>query len=472
MLFLKSSPITDSIQKPVKNNKKPSFPKNTKTGVQQRDTKETVWLETLYQREKENFSENEPKPKFVWVHITCVLFIPELYFKDSLNVTNIGGIENLDRERFDQECELCELKGCGAVITCAKSNCKKVFHAECARQSGYYLESKENEQGQFVYHIYCDKHIPLKLKRIIESRENKMREEIERFFKAVEKYYVLLLNKPKNIDLTPTPAILQNIDKSSLLKKKKKHRKKDDNNYFMNLVEKYRVQNVETPSTITLQRIPTKGSKNLYEITDMLISKPHSQKDRKLHADDEIWAAMPYKTLTPEQKYKKYRKLLVKMRAKKLRGLKLTSKSAMTKANNVDSSLKDTSKREKRNIKSTYNTRVPQQKNTVYCFCARPYNGELMIACQKCEEWYHPECVGIPNDANMKKLNWFCKKCRQKDGLNEGNLLTEKTIGIKNSLKRVRKDSVEEEEEGSLLRKKLKTEKKVQTQSGRGYNTK
>ncbi len=33
----------------------------------------------------------EPKPQDIWVHITCALFIPSLYFKDSKNVNQIAG---------------------------------------------------------------------------------------------------------------------------------------------------------------------------------------------------------------------------------------------------------------------------------------------------------------------------------------------------------------------------------------------
>jgi len=36
----------------------------------------------------------------------------------------------------------------GAVVNCAKSGCKVLFHAECARRAGYYLDLKEIEQAQ------------------------------------------------------------------------------------------------------------------------------------------------------------------------------------------------------------------------------------------------------------------------------------------------------------------------------------
>ena len=32
---------------------------------------------------------NEPKPACVWVHMTCALFIPELYFDDENYISHV-----------------------------------------------------------------------------------------------------------------------------------------------------------------------------------------------------------------------------------------------------------------------------------------------------------------------------------------------------------------------------------------------
>ena len=34
---------------------------------------------------------NEPRPDFVWAHITCAQFIPELFFQDKTSLTKIDG---------------------------------------------------------------------------------------------------------------------------------------------------------------------------------------------------------------------------------------------------------------------------------------------------------------------------------------------------------------------------------------------
>ena len=50
----------------------------------------------------ENFKEeelkNEPKPEYVWVHMTCVMFLPELYFGNKVYMKNIEGIIMTERK--------------------------------------------------------------------------------------------------------------------------------------------------------------------------------------------------------------------------------------------------------------------------------------------------------------------------------------------------------------------------------------
>jgi len=49
----------------------------------------------------------------------------------------------------------------------------------------------------------------------------------------------------------------------------------------------------------------------------------------------------------------------------------------------------------------------------IHCFCGRPDNAEpSMIACDQCEKWYHPSCIGFEtNFDDMDDMTWFCKDC-------------------------------------------------------------
>lgn len=64
---------------------------------------------------------NEPKPRQVWIHLTCALFISELYFQDKSSLSQIAGeyttlfrsvkifigFENIHSDRFYHECSAC-----------------------------------------------------------------------------------------------------------------------------------------------------------------------------------------------------------------------------------------------------------------------------------------------------------------------------------------------------------------------------
>lgn len=45
------------------------------------------------------------------------------------------------------------------------------FHPECARRAEIFMEIRNTDK--LAYLIYCERHTPLKLRRIIESKEKK-----------------------------------------------------------------------------------------------------------------------------------------------------------------------------------------------------------------------------------------------------------------------------------------------------------
>jgi hypothetical protein len=43
----------------------------------------------------------------------------------------------------------------------------------------------------------------------------------------------------------------------------------------------------------------------------------------------------------------------------------------------------------------------------VYCICRKPYKeGDFMIHCDKCKEWFHGKCVNVMQ--KVKQLVGFC----------------------------------------------------------------
>ena len=56
-----------------------------------------------------NLDENHEVTSFdVWVHLTCVLWLPETYFQDKQTYSNVRGLENIDPKKFDAFCVICQ----------------------------------------------------------------------------------------------------------------------------------------------------------------------------------------------------------------------------------------------------------------------------------------------------------------------------------------------------------------------------
>ena len=47
----------------------------------------------------------------------------------------------------------------------------------------------------------------------------------------------------------------------------------------------------------------------------------------------------------------------------------------------------------------------------VYCYCRLPDNEEKMVLCEKCEEWFHLDCIDTP-DLPSCDSSWYCATCK------------------------------------------------------------
>lgn len=56
----------------------------------------------------------------------------------------------------------------------------------------------------------------------------------------------------------------------------------------------------------------------------------------------------------------------------------------------------------------------------LWCICKQPHNNRFMIACDKCEEWFHGTCVNVTKamgkDMEKQDIKWHCPNCKSNAG--------------------------------------------------------
>jgi len=58
-------------------------------------------------------------------------------------------------------------------------------------------------------------------------------------------------------------------------------------------------------------------------------------------------------------------------------------------------------------------TKQEEEEEYICPQCEKPDNGTPMIGCDKCDQWYHWQCVGILT-APKPEANWMCTRCKKK----------------------------------------------------------
>ncbi|KAI0989435.1 hypothetical protein GJ496_006893 [Pomphorhynchus laevis] len=90
-----------------------------------------------------------------WVHILCILWIPELYFLNTVYLEPASSIKELSIDRQRLHCSLCS-KNEGACVQCSGYHCFSAFHVTCAQSNGFLMRLKPDGTSE----IFCAAHIP------------------------------------------------------------------------------------------------------------------------------------------------------------------------------------------------------------------------------------------------------------------------------------------------------------------------
>ncbi|XP_055337851.1 CXXC-type zinc finger protein 1-like isoform X2 [Paramacrobiotus metropolitanus] len=78
----------------------------------------------------------------------------------------------------------------------------------------------------------------------------------------------------------------------------------------------------------------------------------------------------------------------------------------------------------------------------LYCVCRSAASDRFMIQCDKCEEWFHGDCVRVTQTEGNRINNYFCATCQEKD---PSLKITYKATKKRSSEKKPRKSSSKKE---------------------------
>lgn len=220
------------------------------------------------------------------------------------------------------------------------------------------------------YFIYCEKHTPLKLKRLLENKEKKYQEEIIKFTRTIEKYYETYNSEHriKCIQIAKTKKSFKKYFKKPRMERHK------DTKLFFSMIKEHFNSNDENKHIIFLkknEKIELENSPT-YEILE--INKPKNI-ITSIPKNDFFWKTFKYKTLEPAQTYKKYYSSLRKI------GVNLfQSHSKLNESNRKTDKYNRKKIKEKIRTSKTKKPKILEDPNKIYCICRKPYKeGEKMM---------------------------------------------------------------------------------------------
>uniref|UniRef100_A0A1J3ER91 Protein Jade-1 n=1 Tax=Noccaea caerulescens TaxID=107243 RepID=A0A1J3ER91_NOCCA len=95
-----------------------------------------------------------------WAHITCSLFVPEVYFEDPEGREGVCCGE-IPSKRWEDRCYLCKIRR-GCVIECSEMKCQLAFHVTCGLKEDLCIEYRQGKKsGGGIVVGFCNDHTKL-----------------------------------------------------------------------------------------------------------------------------------------------------------------------------------------------------------------------------------------------------------------------------------------------------------------------
>ena len=124
-----------------------------------------------------------------WVHLSCALWSPDIYFQNFSAKTDIKFVDTISYERFKEKCYVCGKTGYGPTIKCNNKDCSFQSHPECARINGYRLEIENINNNLLNFNLYCYFHQPVKLSKVLEKFYKNKEQKVENFANFLKRTY-------------------------------------------------------------------------------------------------------------------------------------------------------------------------------------------------------------------------------------------------------------------------------------------
>ena len=281
-------------------------------------------------------------------------------------------------------------------------------------------------------------------------KSKKHKKEITKFCHNLEKFHdnYNYEQKLKETNISDKKKSIQNY-----ITRMMKENKKNNKDFISNLLA-FMKRLPENLFQINLMKNPENPGS--FIVSDTKIPKKVHLKTN-ISRSDEIWKNFKYKNLNSAQLFKRYRKIIVGTKIhkninsiKKLGNLKeIADMRAIKKLMNIqkdeDFHIKDRIYETRKQLKPISSNKAKTQlflKKTdyftkesslieqpfeqdlrLYCLCKRLYtDGELMMNCEKCNDWLHFQCIGYLGEVGSKQteeLKFICPNCDEKDGEEE-----------------------------------------------------
>ncbi|CDW88690.1 phd zinc finger-containing protein [Stylonychia lemnae] len=114
----------------------------------------------------------------IWAHITCVNWIPDVWYKDDYK-TLIEGNFNNDRQKLN--CYVCRKKNTGSCIQCDYKNCQQAFHVRCGMKTQLIrdwesMDDQRVNEDDYECFVFCDKHLEIGKRDLKTGGKDRLRE--------------------------------------------------------------------------------------------------------------------------------------------------------------------------------------------------------------------------------------------------------------------------------------------------------